>query len=70
MTHSHSTCELVMKMITSMDEKALFHNFKYVEVRIASLYDLAQDILNYNLNNLYPIATDGKEGKRITIRNS
>ncbi|EKO5122945.1 UvrD-helicase domain-containing protein [Vibrio fluvialis] len=65
MTHSHSTCELVMKMITSMDEKALFHNFKYVEVKIASLYDLAQDILNYNLNNLYPIATDGKEGREL-----
>ncbi|ELB7341471.1 UvrD-helicase domain-containing protein [Vibrio cholerae] len=65
LTHSHTACEMVVKMINTMDEKYLFNEFKFVHVKIASLYDLAQDILNYNLNNLYPISTDGKEGREL-----
>lgn len=64
-THSHSTSQLVLDLIQSMDIRQLWGKFSYVEAKVISLYDLAQDILNYNLKDLTPLSTDGREGRQL-----
>lgn len=63
-THSHATSQLVLDLILSMDEQGLWGGFNYVSLKVSSLYDLAQDLLNYNLKNIKPLSTDGNEGRK------
>ncbi|CAK6462812.1 TPA: UvrD-helicase domain-containing protein [Klebsiella pneumoniae] len=63
LTHSHSTSDLVNNMISSLDKENNIRNLKNVKIKICSLYDLTQEILNYNHKNIHPISTDGKEGR-------
>ena len=65
LTHSHSSSENVLNIIHSMDEHSLFGDFQYVKLKISSLYDIAQELLNFNLSNLKPLSTDGKEGREL-----
>ena len=65
LTHSYSTYELINKLMHSMDLSCRFKNLNYVNYKISSIYDFAQDILNYNLQNIYPISNDGKEGREL-----
>lgn len=65
LTHSHSTSEMVLNTIHTMDSEEKWGNFEHVSLTICSLYDLAQELLNYNLSNLNPLSTDGKEGREL-----
>lgn len=65
LTHSHATSQLVNSMIMSMDKENKISQLRNVNLKICSLYDLAQDILNYNQKDIYPISTDGKEGREL-----
>lgn len=64
-THSHSTAQHVLDSIRLMDEKGLYGGFKHVNLKVVSLYDLAQDMLNYDFKKLTPLSTDGKEGREL-----
>ncbi|ULH04001.1 UvrD-helicase domain-containing protein [Aeromonas caviae] len=63
LTHSHATSQTVMDLIQSMDTNYRYGNLKYINCEVASLYDFAQDILNYNFKKINPISTDGLEGR-------
>ncbi|ELI8304713.1 UvrD-helicase domain-containing protein [Yersinia enterocolitica] len=63
LTHSHSTSDLVNNMILSLDKEGNIRKLKNINIKVCSLYDLAQEILNYNHKNIFPISTDGKEGR-------
>ncbi len=65
LTHSHSSSENILNIIKSMDEDHLYGEFKFVNLKISSLYDLAQELLNFDLSNLKPLSTDGKEGREL-----
>ena len=64
-THSAVNAQLVLDIIQSMDNLNLYSNFKKVKLNVISLYDLAQELLNYNLKNLTPLSTDGREGRQL-----
>ncbi|EPE4803180.1 UvrD-helicase domain-containing protein [Vibrio vulnificus] len=64
-THSTVNSQLVLDIIHSMDNLSLWSNFKHVNLNVISLYDLAQNLLNYNLKNLRPLSTDGREGRQL-----
>lgn len=64
-THSHSTAQHVLDMIKFMDDENLYGNSSNVVLKVASLYDLAQDMLNYGYKKLNPLSTDGKEGREL-----
>lgn len=64
-THSAVNSQLVLEIIHSMDNLNLYASFKFVNLKIVSLYDLAQDLLNYNLKSLAPLSTDGREGRQL-----
>lgn len=63
-THSFVTAQLVEDMLHSMDPERSWKSLRHVKVKIASLYDLAQELLNYNLKKFTPISKDGKEGRK------
>ncbi len=65
LTHSHSSSENILNIIKSMDEECLYGEFKFVDLKISSLYDLAQELLNFDLSNLKPLSTDGMEGREL-----
>ncbi|WP_194638920.1 UvrD-helicase domain-containing protein [Vibrio anguillarum] len=64
-THSAINAQLVLNMIQSMDNLNLVTKFKHVKLKVASLYDFAQEILNYNLKKVIPLSTDGVEGRQM-----
>lgn len=64
-THSSVNSQSVLDIIHSMDNLNLYSNFKNVKLKVISLYDLAQDLLNYNLKDLTPLSTDGREGRQL-----
>ncbi|NSY33773.1 hypothetical protein DS891_09255 [Pseudoalteromonas sp. JC28] len=63
-THSFVTAQLVEDMLDSMDPERNWKSLEHVKVKIVSLYDLAQELLNYNLKKFTPISKDGKEGRK------
>lgn len=64
LTHSSVNAQLVTDIIRSMDNKELYSKFKYVNISVYSLYDYAQELLNYNLKRLKPVSGDGREGRK------
>ncbi|EFJ3221860.1 hypothetical protein G5I83_003214, partial [Escherichia coli] len=49
--------------ILSLDKDGNIRKLQNINIKVCSLYDLAQEILNYNHKNIFPISTDGKEGR-------
>ncbi|MBB1478505.1 hypothetical protein H5186_03375 [Pseudoalteromonas sp. SG41-2] len=64
-THSFVTAQLVEDMLNSMDSEMNWKFLEHVKIKIVSLYDLAQELLNYNLKKFTPISKDGKEGRKL-----
>lgn len=64
-THSFATAQLVEEVIRSMDYEKNWKELKHVKLKIASLYDFAQELLNYDLKTLSPLSVDGKEGRKV-----
>jgi hypothetical protein len=66
-THSYASSSLVQNLLNSMDKDNKIINFEHVDIKLTSLYDLAQDLLNYNFKNIEPLSTDGKEGRQLQL---
>lgn len=61
-TNSTATVDLVMAIIDSLDVGAI-RSKHTLEVR--TLYDIATSILRIDLDGLYPLSLDGREGRNI-----
>ncbi len=64
-THSHVTSQHVLDTIHAMDEEGRYGQFSFVTLKVASLYELAQEMLNYDFKKLTPLSTDGREGREL-----
>jgi hypothetical protein len=65
-THSHSLAHTVLPgMFYALDPSFRWQDLETTELRLGSLYELAQDILQYERKKLKPLSTDGREGREL-----
>lgn len=64
LTHSFATVHRTREIVDALDANFVIASAK-VDARIGTLYELASDLLSYDLHDLTPISMDGYEGKRI-----
>ena len=66
LTHSSASVDLVNAIGESLDTKGLLFDLgEYCRLEIRTLYDLAQEHLHFDLDNLRPLSLDGREGRRL-----
>ncbi|HEY0926956.1 UvrD-helicase domain-containing protein [Brevundimonas sp.] len=64
LTHSAAVAhETVPEMLDALDRTGRWRRLRSASIFIGSIYELAQDILQYDQKKLKPISTDGKDGR-------
>jgi hypothetical protein len=65
-THSSASVDLVNAIGENLDTKGLLYDIgRYSRLEIRTLYDLAQEHLRFDLDNLRPLSIDGREGRHL-----
>ncbi len=66
LTHSSSLAhDVIQSMFQTLDPSGRWRELKYAKISLGSLYELAQEILQYERKDLQPLSTDGKDGKEL-----
>lgn len=65
LTHSWAVANVVRELLISLDERALWGNWKHVQIKIGSIYDVASELLSFEKKGLKPLSTDGQEGRQL-----
>lgn len=65
-THSDALAHDVIRgMLYAMDQSEGWLNFKYAKLWLGTLYQLAQETLQYERKGLQPLSLDGQEGRHL-----
>ena len=63
-THSAALAHDVIRgMLFAMDQSEAWTRFKYAELWLGTLYQFAQEVLQYERKGLQPLSLDGREGR-------
>ncbi|BBB70174.1 hypothetical protein UNDYM_5921 (plasmid) [Undibacterium sp. YM2] len=66
LSHSSAAMDAVRSLAENLDPMGmLYGNSKYCHMEIRTLYDLAQEFLNFELRQLHPLSLDGTEGRKM-----
>lgn len=66
LTHSAASVDLVSSMLDTIVPGGVRGlNGEYASVEMKTLYDLANDYMRFDTNNLHPLSLDGREGRRL-----
>ncbi len=64
LTHSSALAhDVVLSMFYALDPKERWENMRYGKIWLGSLYELAQEFLQYEQKDLEPLSTDGRDGR-------
>lgn len=64
LTHSSALAhEVIRGMLYAMDQGEGWSNFRYARLWLGTLYELAQELLQYERKGLQPLSADGREGR-------
>lgn len=65
-THSSGLAHDVIRgMMFAMDQRESWSSYKHASLWIGTLYELAQEILQYEKKGLRPLSLDGREGREL-----
>lgn len=68
LTHSTASADLVQAVAESLDPLGLmFDQGRFSRLEVRTLYDLANEQLNFSLDDLKPLSLDGREGRKLQM---
>jgi len=68
LTHSSASADLVQSISESLDNMGImFDQSPHAKLEVRTLYDLADEQLNFSLDQLRPLSLDGQEGRKLQM---